>query len=205
MLLAGCLLTVKPDDSGFGRRQINPGKHLRGRVGLIAVLGIGESNELMKVVGQPGRFVRQEDEAVLYSCGLGAGCTRSKAINPNMIRSCGESLRTGTTEMASQRSGERRKVCAAHCNDKSINARNGARAAIQMPGISARSPSMRSIISWSAVRTLALASRPNRNGISEVRNTPSANMCGVTTSTSTPALASLGEPEREIAGRLVEN
>jgi len=117
----------------------------------------------------------------------------------------GESLRTGTTEMASQRSGERRKVCAAHCNDKSINARNGARAAIQMPGISARSPSMRSIISWAAVRTLALASRPNRNGISEVRNTPSANMCGVTTSTSTPSLASLGEPEREIAGRLVEN
>jgi hypothetical protein len=30
-------------------------------------------------------------------------------------------------------------------------------------------------------------------------------MCGVTTSTSTPSLASLGELEREIAGRLVEN
>ena len=42
VFLAGSLLAVKTDDSGFTRRQINPGKRLRGRVGLIAVLSVGK-------------------------------------------------------------------------------------------------------------------------------------------------------------------
>jgi hypothetical protein len=73
VFLAGCLLAVKSDDSGFTRRHVDPGECLRGRVGLVGVLGVGEGNELVNVVGQPGRLARQEDEAVLDSCGLGAG------------------------------------------------------------------------------------------------------------------------------------
>jgi hypothetical protein len=70
----GLPLDVVTDDMRRRRRLVEPGKRLRGRVGLIVVLGVGEGGELVYVIRKPGCFARHE------SC-----CAGSLTLKPSSM------------------------------------------------------------------------------------------------------------------------
>jgi len=58
------------EDPPVWHRFLKPIKELRGRIDLVVVLAFWEDDHLMEVLGEPDRFLRNTDKAVLDDRGL---------------------------------------------------------------------------------------------------------------------------------------
>src|SRR6516162_6812688 len=58
------------EDPPVWHRFLEPIEKLRGRIDLVVVLAFWEDDHLMEILGEPGRFLRNTDKAVLDHRGL---------------------------------------------------------------------------------------------------------------------------------------